>query len=78
MTARQVISDKTAKRLWLILGLITVSAIPALELTTVPWGQWGPELASRVGTTVVAWAGAIASLLGLSRYAPASEPTDGN
>lgn len=72
----QIISDSTAKKLWLILGLISVSAVPALSLTTIPYENWNPDLAAQVGTTIVAWAGAIASLLGLSRYAPTESTGD--
>lgn len=73
--ASEIIPDKVAKKLWLILGLISVSAIPALSLTTIDWSHWSTDVATQVGTTIVAWAGAIASLLGLSRYSPTTPTT---
>lgn len=68
--ASQIITDRTAKKLWLIFGVVSVSAIPALTLTTVNYVGWNAEIATQVGTILVAWAGALASLLGLSRFAP--------
>lgn len=75
-----IISDKVAKKLWLITSLLAVSAIPVLELTTINYLAWSPEIANKVGTLLVAWSGSVASVLGLSRFAPSAEvkPPAGN
>ena len=63
------ISDKVALPLWLIIGGISVSVTPILLLPTLDWGNYGPDVAQQAAALIIAWAGSIASLLGLSRFA---------
>ena len=76
-----VISDRVAKKLWLITSMIAVSALPILKLTTVDYLAWSPEIANEVGVLLVAWSGSVASVLGLSRFSPSAKvetPPTGN
>lgn len=68
-----IITDKVAKPLWLVLALVTVSAPPILSMTVIDWTHWSPTVASQVSATIVAWAGSVATVLGLSRYAKTAE-----
>jgi hypothetical protein len=63
------IPDKVARPLWIALSLIAVSAGPVITLTVIDWASWGPEVGQQTAATIVAWAGSIAAVLGLSRYA---------
>lgn len=67
-----IVSDKVAKPLWLVLAVISVSAPPALALTVIDWAHWSPTVSTQVSATIVWWAGSMASVLGLSRYAKSS------
>lgn len=64
-----IIGDKVAKPLWITLALIAASAPYAFPLTVVDWSHWDATIAGQVSSLIVAWAGSVAAVLGLSRYA---------
>lgn len=66
----QVIPDKLAKKLWIATSLIAVSTLPFLQLTVVDYAHWNIDVANQTGALIVAWVGSVASVLGLSRFAP--------
>lgn len=70
--AAKVITDKVAKRLWLITTLVVVSAYPLATLSTVNYFAWSPDVSKTVAEALVTWAGSVAAVLGLSRYAPSN------
>lgn len=63
------ISDKVALPLWIVVGLISVTATPAFFIPTLDWAHYSPAVAQAAAALVVAWAGGVASMLGLSRFA---------
>ena len=63
------VPDKVALPLWLILGVLSVTAIPALTIPTLDWAHYDIEIANQAGQLIVAWTGSLAALLGLSRFA---------
>lgn len=73
--ASPVISDRLAKKLWIATSLIAVSTVPVLQLTVVDYANWNIDVANQTGALIVAWVGSIASVLGLSRFAPSSNAT---
>lgn len=64
-----VIPDTVAKPLWVGLSLISVSAGPVVALTLIDWAAWDAATGQQFATTAVAWAGSVAAVLGLSRFA---------
>ena len=64
-----VVPDKVAKPLWVILALIAVSVGPVVALTLIDYSQWAADTGTQFSSTVGAWAGAVAAVLGLSRFA---------
>ena len=68
-----VIGDKIAKPLWITLALIAASAPYVFPLTVVNWSAWDATIAGQVSSLVVAWAGSVAAVLGLSRYTKTSQ-----
>jgi uncharacterized repeat protein (TIGR02543 family) len=64
-----IIPDRVARPLWVILGAVAVSVGPAAALTVLGWGEWDAEVATQFSTIVGAWVGALAAVLGLSRFA---------
>lgn len=78
MNSNQVIPDNIAKSLWIITSLVAVSSMPILQLTTIDYASWNADIAQHTGTIIVAWSGAVASVLGLSRYAPSNGDKSAN
>lgn len=68
-----IFSDKIAKPLWISLALIAASAPYAFPLTVVDYTHWDSAIAGQVSALVVAWAGSVAAVLGLSRYTKTSQ-----
>lgn len=64
-----IIGDKVARPLWIALALIAASAPYVFPLTVVQWSAWDATIAGQVSSLIVAWAGSVAAVLGLSRYA---------
>lgn len=74
----EVIPDRVAKKLWIITSLIAVSTLPLLQLSVVDFAHWNVDVANQTGTLIVAWVGSIASVLGLSRFAPSTKVSNGS
>lgn len=73
-----VIPDRLARRLWIITSLIAVSVTPLFQLTVIDYTNWNEETANATAALIVMWSGSIASVLGLSRYAPSGTVRNGN
>lgn len=64
-----VVPDRIAKPLWLVFALVTANAAPVVGMSLLNWEAWGPEVGGQLVALLVSWAGANASILGLSRFA---------
>lgn len=67
--SQPVVPDAVAKPLWVGLSMVAVSAGPVVVLTLIDWSAWDATIGQQFATTVTAWAGSIAAVLGLSRFA---------
>lgn len=74
----KVISDRLAKRLWIITSLVAVSVTPMFQLTVLDYKVWNEDTANAAAALIVMWSGSIASVLGLARYAPSGDKNSGN
>jgi hypothetical protein len=69
MPEEPIVPDKVAKPMWLVLALVSVCAPPIVALTLLDWSHWDAAVGQQFTFTIVSWAGSIAAVLGLSRYA---------